>query len=129
MKRAIIFILAVLLIVPSFATAVTGNSPYFGKWVGQKHGSTGTYSTILYYLNITKYTTCSYFEICINEGGSLTRGSIPDYKAFDGNWEIINDDHLSIPTSGISAIEVYYDKETDTLYTSEWPKITFSRIP
>jgi hypothetical protein len=38
------------------------------------------------------------------------------------------DDHIRIPTSGISYIDLYYDKDTDTLYCKD-PKVTFVRIP
>ena len=128
MKKLVLFSLTILLLFPAAAGAVTGNSPYYGQWIGQKHGSTGTYSKILYYLNITKYKTCEYFEICILEGGGAGQGSIADSTVYSGHWEIV-DDHLSIPTSEISYIEVFYDKDSDTLYTTEWPQTTFARIP
>jgi len=128
MKRLIAIILIMTMIVPVTALAVTGNSPYFGKWIARKHGSTANYSEILYYLNITEYTTSEYFELCLNYGGGLSQGKLSDQKVYSGNWEII-DNHLRIPTSGITFIEVFYDKDTDTLYTTEWPNLTFVRIP
>ena len=128
MKKLIAIILILALIIPSVSVAVTGDSPYFGKWIAQKHGSTGTCDAILYYLDITKYTTTAYLEQWIHEGGDLVRPSIGKQEMYAGHWEIV-DDHLQIPTTAISYIEVYYDKETDTLYTDEWPKLTFVRIP
>ena len=128
MKKLIIIAMILALLLPAAAGAVTGNSPYFGKWIAQKHGSTANYSSILYYLVITKYTTSEYFVFCLHEGGGFGQGSISDQEIYSGNWEIV-DDHISIPTSPISCIEVYYDSETDTLYTKEWPKLTFVRIP
>lgn len=128
MKKLVAIILLLALIVPASALAVTGDSPYFGRWIAQKHGSTANYSAILYYMNITKYTTSEYFELCLNEGGGWTQGEIADQDIYSGHWEIV-DDHLKVPTTGISYIEVYYDKDTDTLYTKEWPKLTFVKIP
>ena len=128
MKKLVAIILLLALIVPASALAVTGDSPYFGRWIAQKHGSTANYSAILYYMNLTKYTTSEYFELCLNEGGGWTQGDIADQDIYSGHWEIV-DDHLKVPTTGISYIEVYYDKDTDTLYTKEWPKLTFVKIP
>ena len=128
MKKLVAIILLLALIAPAAALAVTGDSPYFGRWIAQKHGSTANYSAILYYMNLTKYTTSEYFELCLNEGGGWTQGEIADQDIYSGHWEIV-DDHLKVPTTGISYIEVYYDKDTDTLYTKEWPKLTFVKIP
>ena len=128
MKKLVAFILLLALITPAAALAVFGDSPYFGRWIAQKHGSTANYSAILYYMNLTKYTTSEYFELCLNEGGGWTQGEIADQDIYSGHWEIV-DDHLKVPTTGISYIEVYYDKDTDTLYTKEWPKLTFVKIP
>lgn len=128
MKKLITIMLILSIIFPSSALAVTGDSPYFGKWIARKHGSTANYSEILYYINITKYKTYDYYELCLHYGGILTEGKISDQTIYDGKWEII-DNHLSIQTSGITSIEVYYDKDTDTLYTTDWPILTFVRIP
>ena len=129
MKKLIVAILILLLILPSASLAVTGNSPYFGSWIARKHGSTANYSAILYYLNISEYTPSEYFMLCIHHGGGgLTQGKISDQEIYSDHWEIV-DDHLRIPTSPISYIDVYYDKDTDTLYTKEWPVLTFIRIP
>ena len=128
MKKLVAIILLLALIAPAAAMAVTGDSPYFGRWIAQKHGSTANYSAILYYMNLTKYTTSEYFELCLNEGGGWTQGEIADQDIYSGHWEIV-DDHLKVPTTGISYIEVYYDKDTDTLYTKEWPNLTFVKIP
>lgn len=128
MKKLITIILILALLLPAAALAVTGDSPYFGRWVAQKHGSTGNCSAILYYLNITKYTTSAYFEQWIQEGGALTKPNVEKQEMYAGNWEIV-DDHISVPTSPISYIEVYYDKNNDTLYTTEWPQLTFVKIP
>ena len=127
MKKFVTFLLIIALFLPAAAGAI-GDSPYFGKWIAQKHGSTANYSTILYYLDISAYTTSNYFAFYLHNGGILTSGKISDSETYDGNWEIV-DEHLRIPTSGIESIEVYYDKDTDTLYTTEWPKLTFVRIP
>ena len=128
MKKLLAVILILALLLPAAALAVDGSSPFYGKWIGQKHGSTANYSTILYYMELTRYTTSEYFVFCLHNGGPISKGSIGDHDIFSGNWEIEND-HLRVPTSGISYIEVYYDKKTDTLYTKEWPEITFVRIP
>lgn len=128
MKKIIFVVLILALLLPVSALAVTGDSPYFGRWIAQKHGSTANCSAILYYMNITKYTTSAYFEMWIQEGGDFSSPNIEKLEMQDGHWEIV-DDHISIPTTAISSIEVYYDKETDTLYTKEWPTLTFVRIP
>lgn len=128
MKKLIAVFLIVLLLVPAVSTSVTGDSPYFGRWIAQKHGSTANCSAILYYLNITRYTTSAYFELWIQEGGDFTSPNIEKQELYDGHWEIV-DDHIKIPTSGISYLEVYYDEKTDTLYTTEWPVLTFVKIP
>ena len=128
MKKLITIILILALILPASALAVTGKSPYYGRWIAQKHGSKGTCDAILYYLNISEYTPSAYFEFWLHEGGSFSSPSIEKQEMYDGTWEIV-DDHIQIPTSPISYIEVYYDKDTDTLYTTEWPNLTFVRIP
>jgi hypothetical protein len=127
-KKLLAIILIVALLLPVSALAVTGDSPYFGRWIAQKHGSTANCSAILYYLNISKYTASAYFEMWIQEGGAFTSPEIEKLEMYDGTWEIV-DDHVSVPTTAISSIEVYYDKETDTLSTKEWPVLTFVRIP
>ena len=127
MKKLLTIILIIVLALPAVALA-TGDSPYFGRWVAQKHGSTANCSAVLYYLRITEFTTCSYFELWIQDGSDFLSPSIEKQEMYAGHWETV-DNHLSIPTSGISSIEVYYDKETDTLYMTEWPHLTFVRIP
>ena len=114
MKKLIAVFLIVLLLVPAVSTAVTGDSPYFGRWIAQKHGSTANCSAILYYLNITRYTTSAYFELWIQEGGDFTSPNIEKQELYDGHLEIV-DDHIRIPTSGISYLEVYYDEKTDKI--------------
>jgi len=128
MKKLITLILALLILLPAAASAVTGGSPYFGEWVAQKHGSTASYDAIIYYLNITQYKTSEFYKFCLNHGGGFGQGKVTDTEIYSDHWEII-DDHLSIPTSGITSIEVFYDKDTDTLYTKEWPVLTFARLP
>ena len=127
MKKLIAVIMILVMLLPAAALA-TGDSPYFGRWVSQKHGSTGNCSTIIYYLRITEFTTCSYFELWIQDGGDFTSPGIEKQEMYAGHWEIV-DNHLSIPTSGITSIEVYYDKETDTLLMDGWPNLMFIRIP
>lgn len=128
MKKLIALILILAMLLPAAALAVTGDSPYFGKWIAQKHGSTGSYSDILYYIEINRYSTSEYFKFCIHTGGGFGQGKVSETEVYSGRWEIV-DEHISIPTSGISSIEVYYDKETDTLSMKEWPNLTFARIP
>jgi hypothetical protein len=128
MKKLITLLLILSLALPAGALAITGDSPYFGRWIAQKHGSTGNCSAILYYLFINENSPCAYFEFDLQHGGILTRASLSDSNAYASNWEIV-DDHLRIPTSPIEYIDVYYDKDTDTLYTTEWPALTFVRIP
>ena len=128
MKKLIIVILILAMLLPAAALALTGDSPYYGSWIARKHGSTANYSAILYYVVITQYTTSEYFELCIHHGGGLSNGKISDQQIYSDHWEIV-DDHIRIPTSAITYIDVYYDKDTDTLYTKEWPKMTFTRIP
>ena len=128
MKKLITLILILALALPAFALAVTGDSPYFGRWIAQKHGSTANCSAILYYLDITQFTTSAYFEFWLQEGGAFMSPNIEKQEMFAGNWEIV-DDHIKVPTSGITSIEVFYDKETDTLFTKDWPELTFVRIP
>ena len=128
MKKLITIILIVAMILPAAALAVTGDSPYFGKWAGQKHGSTANYSDIIYYLDITEYTTSEYFVFYLHTGGGFGQGKISDSEIYSDHWEIV-DNHISVPTSGITSIELFYDKETDTLNMKEWPNIVFARIP
>ena len=129
MKKCLLLLLVLVLLIPSAASAFTGDSPFFGKWIAQKHGSTANYSAILYYLTITQYKTTDYFEFYLHHGGAAVgQGKISNSYVYSGAWEIV-DDHLKIPTSGIEYIEVYYDAESDTLYTTSWPKLTFVRIP
>ena len=127
MKRFLSFLLIFSILIPSVSFAI-GDSPFYGRWIAQKHGSTANYSAILYYLEITKYTTSEYFEFCLHHGGGGGQGKISDSDVYSDHWEIV-DDHLRVPTSGIAYIEVFYDKDSDTLYTKEWPKLTFVRIP
>ncbi len=127
MKKLITVILTLATLMIS-AASFAEDSPFFGNWIARKHGSTGTCDEILYYLHITKYTTSAYFEFWIREGGLFSDPSIEKQEMYDGNWEIVKD-HLKIPVSGISYIEVYYKEDTDTLYTLDWPSLTFARIP
>ena len=128
MKKLFSVVLILVLLIPSVSFAI-GDSPYFGKWIAQKHGSTANYSDILYYLELTQYKTSEYFQICLFTGGGFGTGKISeDSKAYSDRWKI-QDDHLRVPTSPIEYIEVFYNEETDTLYTTEWPKLTFVRIP
>ena len=127
MKKLLTLLLILALLLPAAALAI-GDSPYFGQWIAKKHGSTANYSAILYYLFIHENTPCAFFEFDLQHGGGITRASLQDSKAYASSWEIV-DDHLRIPTSAIEYIDVYYDKDTDTLYTTEWPKLTFVRIP
>ena len=128
MKKLITIILILALLLPAAALAVTGESPYFGQWVGRKHGSTANYDAILYYVVLTQYTTSEYFELCLHHGGGAGSGKISDQSIYSDHWEIV-ENHLRIPTSPITYIDLYYDQDTDTLYTTEWPEITFTRIP
>lgn len=126
MKRLITIILVLALLLP--AAALAGDSPYYGRWIAKKHGSTANCSAILYYLSIIKPSISAYFEFWIHEGGLMSRPSIEKEEMHTGEFEIV-DNHIKVPTDGISYIEVFYDEETDTLYTEEWPKLTFVRIP
>lgn len=127
MKKLFAVVLILALLIPSVSFGI-GDSPYFGKWIAQKHGSTANYDAILYYLYIHQNTPCAYYQFCLHHGGALTQAKISDSVAYADHWEIV-DDHLRIPTSPIEYIDVFYDKESDTLYTQEWPKLTFVRIP
>lgn len=128
MKKLLTVILILSILLSAAALAVTGDSTYFGKWIAQKHGSTGTCDAILYYLDIKKPSVSAYFEFWLHEGGAFSSPDIEKQEMYDGEWEIV-DSHIKVPTTGISYIEVYYDKDTDTLYTTEWPELTFVRIP
>ena len=127
MKKLITAIMILSLLLPAAALAI-GDSPYFGQWVARKHGSTANYSAILYYLLIHENTPCAFFEFDLQHGGGISRAQLSDSQAYASNWEIV-DDHLRIPTSPIEYIDVYYNKDNDTLYTTEWPELTFVRIP
>ena len=128
MKKLLSVFLILALLLPVSAFAVIGDSPFFGSWVARKHGSTANYSAIIYYLNIHKNTPSEYFVFYLHHGGGFGQGKISDSEVYSDHWEIV-DNHLKIPTSGITSIEVYYDEKTDTLYTEEWPNLTFVRIP
>ena len=127
MRKLIAILLILAMFLPAAALAI-GDSPYFGQWVARKHGSTANYSAILYYLFIHENTPCAFFEFDLQHGGGISRAQLSDSQAYASNWEIV-DDHLRIPTSPIEYIDVYYNKDNDTLYTTEWPELTFVRIP
>ena len=128
MKRLLAVTLILALLLPVAAASAIGDSPYFGTWVAKKHGSTANFSEIIYYLEISEYTPSEFFVFYLHHGGGFGQGKISDQEIYSSHWEIV-DDHLKIPTSGITSIEVYYDEETDTLYTKEYPKLTFARLP
>ena len=127
MKKLIIVLIAVVLLLPAAASALDGDSPYFGKWAGEEHHAIKHYSTILHYINITRYKTCEYFVFNIMERGGGFSSASAEYTVYSDHWQIA-DDHLRIPTSAISYIDVYYDPETDTLSTKN-PAVTYVRLP
>ena len=127
MRKLIACVLLLALLLPSAVFALDGNSPFFGNWVGEEHHKIKHYDIVLHYIWIHENTPCSYMVFQIFYGGMLSRPKLEDPEMYTGNWEI-EDDHLRIPTSGISYIDVYYDKDTDTLYTED-PKVTYVRIP
>lgn len=127
MKKLITIILALALLLPAAALAVTGDSPFFGEWAGEEHHVTQFYDTMLHYVFIHRNTPCAYFKLNMRFGGLMSSPKVEEETMYDSNWEIV-DDHIRIPTSGISYIDLYYDKDTDTLYCKD-PKVTFVRIP
>ena len=128
MKKLITVILILSLLLPAAAMAATGNSPFYGKWVAQKHGSTGTCDAVLYYLDIVKPSASAYFEFWLIEGGGFAKTEVFKEEMYSGVFEVV-DDHIRVPTSGITYIEVYYNKEDDTLYMTDWPELIFARLP
>lgn len=126
MKKILVLILILFLVLPSAALSVTGQSPFFGEWAGEEHHATQRYDTILHYVYIHENLPCCYFMINMRFGGILSSPSLDAETMYDSNWEIV-DDHIRVPTSGISYIDLYYDSKTDTLYSKE-PKVTFVRI-
>lgn len=128
MKKLIIISLIFALILPAAAFAADGNSPFFGEWAGSEHHATMHYGSIIHYIEITKYTTSSYFVFNLHSGGGITRASIDESsEAYASNWEIV-DDHIRVNTSAITYVDLFYDAETDTLYTKD-PKVTYVRLP
>lgn len=127
MKKMIVVLLTLILAVPVSSYAVTGSSPFFGEWIGEEHHAFQTYDSVLHYLFISGNTPCTYYKMNMRHGGIMSSPSIETETMYDSNWEII-DDHLRVPTSGISYIDVYYDSKTDTLYTKD-PKVVFVKIP
>ena len=127
MKKLAALILILALLLPAAALAITGDSPFFGEWAGEEHHTKQRYDTILHYVYIHKNSPCAYFMLNMRFGGLMSSPSIEPEAMYDDEWEIV-DDHIRIPTSGISYIDLYYDKDTDTLYC-ENPKVTFVRIP
>lgn len=127
MKRFIALFFVLFCLFPCFSYAVTGDSPFYGEWAGEEHHSTQFYDTILHYVYIHENTPCAYFKINLRFGGGLTSASVEPESMYDDYWEIV-DDHMRVPTSPISYIDLYYDKDTDTLYCKN-PKVTFVRVP
>lgn len=127
MKKYILSLLVITMLIPVAACAVVGSSPFFGKWVGEEHHSVKYYDTVLHFVWIHENSPCVYMKFNLNHGGPITRPSSETETMYDSNWEIV-DDHVRIPTSGISYLDLYYDGNTDTLYC-ENPKMTFVRVP
>jgi len=128
MKKLITITLILALLLPTTVSfAADGDSPYFGKWAGIEHHSFSRYHTILHHIELSKYTTSEYFVFMLSEGGGFGQGSIQESEIYSDHWEIV-EDHLRIPTSPITYVDVYYDAETDTLYTED-PKVTYVRLP
>jgi len=127
MKKLIVLILVLALLIPSAVFAADGDSPFFGKWSGVEHHAITHFNNILHFMEITKYKTCEYFVFNLFSGGGMGQGKLDSTEIYSGKWEIV-DDHLRIPTSAITFVEVFYDPETDTLYTDD-PKVTYVRLP
>lgn len=127
MKKLITVILILALILPAAALAADGDSPFFGKWVGEEHHAIKHYDTTLHYIWIHQNGPCSYIVFKFFHGGGMMSPKSEEPEMYAGSWKIV-DDHLSIPTSPITFVEVYYDAETDTLRTED-PSVTYVRIP
>ena len=128
MRKLFVCVILFVVLIPAFSFAVTGNSPFWGEWIGEEHHTMQKYDSELHYLFIHENSPCTYYKMNMRHGGILATPSVEIETMYDSNWEIV-DDHLRIPTSPIEYIEVFYDKDNDTLYTTEWPKLTFVRIP
>lgn len=126
MKKAFLLILVVSVLLTSGAFAADGNSPFYGRWAGSEIHSIMHYDAILHYMRITKYTTSEYFVFNLYEGGGFGQGKLDNMEVYSGKWEIV-DDHIRVPTSAITYVDVYYDSETDTLYTKD-PKVIYVRL-
>ena len=126
MKKLITVVLILALLLPAAACAVQGDSPYFGKWVGMEHHAIVHYSTQMHYLYLDGTSRTSFYLLLEfnHDDYSIEHMEPEKYKS---HWEVV-DDHLRVPASGISYIDLYYDAETDTLH-SDNPKVTFVRLP
>ena len=126
MKKLITLFLILAMLLPSASVAVVGDSPYFGKWVAEEHHVIKHYDTVLHYVYIHENGPCAYMKFNIMHGGSITRPKAEVDTMFDGNWEIV-DDHVRLPTSVISYIDLFID-EDGNLYCKD-PKLTFVKVP
>lgn len=127
MKKLITIILILALLLPAAASAVTGDSPFYGKWVGIEHHAIVRYSTQMHYIHISDIGKVSYYlYLPFNEDDYFIENYLEPESC--GAWWEIAEDHIRVPTSGISYIDLYYDAKTDTLH-SENPGVTFVRLP
>ena len=127
MKKLLVVTLILALLLPAAALALTGDSPFFGKWVAEEHHAIKHFDTVMHFVWIHRNTPCVYMKFNMNHGGSLGRPSVDIETMYDSQWEVV-DEHIRIPTSGISYIDLYYNDDDDTLYCKD-PKLTFVRLP
>lgn len=126
MKKLIIIILILSVFIPVCAMAADGTSPFFDKWVGKEVHFTQREDTILHYVYIHKNGPCSYMVFHIWHGGVITSPDL-EYEMYSDSWEIV-DNHVRVPTSPITYVDLFYDSKTDTLYSKD-PKVTYVRLP
>lgn len=125
MKKLFCLLIVLLLVVPSVSFSVVGDSPYYGRWAGVEHHAVSRFSTVLHFVQITEYTTTQYCVFSVVNGGPITSGSV-DTEMYSDHWEALEDGKLRVPTSPISYIDLYFDKDGNLVCDN--PKITFTRL-
>ena len=127
MKKLITIILALALILPAAALAADGNSPFFGKWVGEEHHAIKNYDTKLHFVEIHKNGPSTYMVFTLSHGGMLTRPKLlEDPEMYNSQWDVV-DDHIRVPTSSITYVDFYLNDD-GTIYTKD-PKVTYVKLP
>lgn len=126
MKKLFAFILIMCVLFP-FSALSEGDSPFFGKWVGQEHHTFMKHDTILHFVEIHENSPSVYMVFNLDHGGVMSSPGAEPVVMYDSNWEIV-DKHIRVPTSAVTYVDFYYNKEDGTLFTLK-PKVTYVKLP